>query len=519
MVKEPASLLLCIPNCEAPYGFDASMNFNGVCMAVYIDYGRMDGLSKKELGIVEKRKSGESVRVMLYSSKRGWSPLELNVPVEQYPIGVKLSGDQRYGLLVTETSESGVFLHLFQIDGGSMRQIFEGKRISVASIAFSPCSNWIVWTGLEGSVTRVNSTHSSLFACGCDSEYIKISADTLILSCGFLDPHTVWVTEQRGVTVQPSRLYSIAAATWTSLLSKAPITSMSATRTSSLTCYATESLTRFPQVVANAHSLALPVSLGAESVQASAWQHPSDPALVGVTYSLPPSSNRYIVYLHGGPAMAVGGVRKLGLDDFFLPLLASGFRILSFAYRGSAGLGDAWAQASIGSQGVVDLADVQSVVSVLGESVAAVVGGSYGGFLTLHAFACMQKIPCFVALYPYVSSRGCAAESGDFAWEAEYTGVGVLNAFPVPPACLNPDVIPKLYALKDFSRPLLLLHGDCDSVCPVSQSRTARNILLQRGFTNVELVVYRGEGHGLRDLGVRKDCASRVLQFIQRHQK
>ena len=221
--------------------------------------------------------------------------------------------------------------------------------------------------------------------------------------------------------------------------------------------------------------------------------------------------------------MAVSPFRRslLESNDWFLPLVTDGgFDVLTIAYKGTLGFGDDYSQSSIGRQGVADLQDVIDTVSDLertGRSISGIAGSSYGGFLSLHAYCCLQeKVPKFVSIYPYISSRGCAAETGDFGWESEYCGVAEENQWPVPRECMQPDIVPKLYQLETFDRPLLLLHGDSDNVCPVSQSRQAFNILRQRGAgDNVQLVIYRGEGHGFRDRSVRQDCILRVTDFLR----
>lgn len=209
-------------------------------------------------------------------------------------------------------------------------------------------------------------------------------------------------------------------------------------------------------------------------------------------------------------------------SDWLLPLIAKGkFDILSLAYSGSLGFGDQFSQSVIGHQGAEEIDDIIDAVNEIrasGRSVAGIFGGSYGGYLSLHAYcsphAALRSIPRFAALYPYISSRGCAAETGDFAWEAEYTGVDSENVWPIPNECLQPDVLPHLYQA-DVTRPLMLFHGDSDNVCPLSQSKQTFNILRQRGAKdNVSLTVYKGESHGFRDPEIRSDCIERIISFF-----
>jgi dipeptidyl aminopeptidase/acylaminoacyl peptidase len=166
-----------------------------------------------------------------------------------------------------------------------------------------------------------------------------------------------------------------------------------------------------------------------------------------------------------------------------------------------------------------DIIDAVSELRSSGRFVAGIFGGSYGGYLSLHAYCStnteLKSVPRFVALYPYISSRGCAAETGDFAWEAEYTGVNSENIWPIPSECVQPDVLPHLYEA-DVTRPLMLFHGDSDNVCPLSQSKQTFNILRQRGAKdNISLTVYKGEGHGFRDPEIRSHCIERIISFFK----
>jgi dipeptidyl aminopeptidase/acylaminoacyl peptidase len=222
------------------------------------------------------------------------------------------------------------------------------------------------------------------------------------------------------------------------------------------------------------------------------------------------------IYLHGGPAMEVSALRKS--VDYFDPILSQGLRVLCISYAGSLSFGDEYAKEVIGAQGRRDLCDVEETIKAFPGKIACVFGGSYGGFLSLHAFCKipLNHVPCFAALYPYVSSRGCASESGDFAWEQEYTGSKTVNEWPIPKKCLDPDVVPLLYSADVVEKPLLLLHGDKDDVCPLSQSQVVFHILRQRGNDKVELVKFAGEGHGFKK-SVKKISMEKISNFIKKH--
>ena len=63
--------------------------------------------------------------------------------------------------------------------------------------------------------------------------------------------------------------------------------------------------------------------------------------------------------------------------------------------------------------------------------------------------------------------------------------------------------------------PLLVLHGDVDSVVPVQQSRCSRE-RVQTAGGQVELHVYAGEGHGFRQAANQLDEYRRLEDFLAR---
>lgn len=379
---------------------------------------------------------------------------------------------------------------------------------------------FLTWIGHEMTVSRPNSTHPRVFCMSLSdfSTTCVSDAGDLVISSGFFSgSNELWFTVQSGVEV--SRTIRVECSTFVEKCENGPaIVGNSAT----LKFFKTESLTAYPSI-SNAMTetcIDLPVSLPALALTTKVWKHGMRKYLEGVIYSVrtPESGMRpLILHLHGGPAMAVPPFRKTLLEstDWFLPLVMKGFDILSITYSGSFGFGDEFAQASIGTQGKTDLADVDAVIDVFGSRVNGIMGGSYGGFLCMHAFSTWKFpfVPKFIALYPYISSRNCAAETGDFLWESEYCGVDGLNIFPVPNACMQPDVVPHLYTA-NVELPLLLFHGDADDVCPISQSKQIFHILRQRGSTMVSLVTYLGEGHGFKQPANRKDCIDRIIKFL-----
>ncbi|CAK0843000.1 unnamed protein product [Prorocentrum cordatum] len=201
-------------------------------------------------------------------------------------------------------------------------------------------------------------------------------------------------------------------------------------------------------------------------------------------------------------------------------------------------------------------------------------GGSYGGYLTLRA---MSEVPerfgAGVALYGFVHNRWMTYEGGDFTWEDEYLvpppqeAAGAcfemeLVEQEVPAAVLaaaaaaaaesasqgprrsftgrsrassgdsgararaaSSDIwpLPKEMEASDnfnglhrISSPLLLMHGEKDDICPLSQSQVAFHMLEKLGVPT-GLVVYPGEGHGFDQPEHQQDRDRRMLAWFTEH--
>ena len=61
--------------------------------------------------------------------------------------------------------------------------------------------------------------------------------------------------------------------------------------------------------------------------------------------------------------------------------------------------------------------------------------------------------------------------------------------------------------------PLLLAHGDADTVVPLNQSEEFYRVLRARG-ANVSLVIYKDEGHGWSRRETRLDAYGQMEQWF-----
>jgi dipeptidyl aminopeptidase/acylaminoacyl peptidase len=76
------------------------------------------------------------------------------------------------------------------------------------------------------------------------------------------------------------------------------------------------------------------------------------------------------------------------------------------------------------------------------------------------------------------------------------------------------------YQADKIHTPLLLIHGEKDSACPVIEAKKMFSAL-KRLDGDAELAIYAGEGHvpGTWALANATDATERMLDFLARHMK
>lgn len=225
-----------------------------------------------------------------------------------------------------------------------------------------------------------------------------------------------------------------------------------------------------------------------------------------------------VVYVHGGPHLQYGNMLFHELQW----LAAQGYVVAYANPRGSKGYGEAHTKAIKGNWGGPALADVEAVVDEAVQrgyadpNKTAIIGGSYGGYLTAWAIGHTDRFACAIA-DRLVNDLPSMAGTCDFPWShgTYYKG----NAWNDPSDLWHHS--PLAYAGK-INTPLLLVHSDGDLRCPVSQAEELFAALrLQR--KPVEFVRYPAEtSHGLSRNGppdMRLDRLQRNLAWLDKHLK
>ena len=247
---------------------------------------------------------------------------------------------------------------------------------------------------------------------------------------------------------------------------------------------------------------------------------------------LPPDfdpSQRYplVLDIHGGPNGA--------FYDSFVPwqqvLATHGYLTLAVNPRGSSTYGDDFMMAVVGDWGGEDYLDLMAAVDeaasrpYVDESRMGIHGYSYGGYMTSWTVghtnrfkAAVVGAPC-IDLFTMYGTSDIGISFGEVQWGSSLEAVLqegrggmeqlVTQLLQRSPIAYAPQV----------ETPVLLLHGDADARCPISQSE-AYFTMLKRLGKEVEFVRFPGGSHGFPRMGhpkLREEYLARVLGWFEKH--
>ncbi len=227
-------------------------------------------------------------------------------------------------------------------------------------------------------------------------------------------------------------------------------------------------------------------------------------------------SNPAVVMAHGGPS----GQWTDGFTREAAYFADHGYVVIRPNVRGSTGYGKAFEDLNNLDWGGGDLRDLVAAADYLvasgyvARSKIAVLGGSYGGYLTLAALAFTpERWAAGVDLFG-ISSLVTLARTTDPHLMPYLTRE---MGDPATHEALLRERSPLLQAER-IRAPLLILQGDNDPRVPLAESRQiADAVRRHRGV--VEMEIYRGEGHGFHKLEDQLDAMRRAVEFLDRYVK
>ncbi|MFZ0298838.1 MAG: S9 family peptidase [Candidatus Sulfotelmatobacter sp.] len=200
-----------------------------------------------------------------------------------------------------------------------------------------------------------------------------------------------------------------------------------------------------------------------------------------------------VLSIHGGP-------ETQELPTFhsdFQALLSQGIAVFAPNIRGSAGFGKDFVNLDNGPLRVNAIRDVKDTVDYLVRAGLAdskrvgIMGGSYGGYMTMAALATYPELFAAGAdMYGIVSFETFFKNTEP--WMAAVSKLEFGD--PETQASLLRDLSP-IHKADRIRAPTLILHGDHDTNVPLSEARQMAEALKKNGVS-VQLVIFPGEGHG-----------------------
>jgi dipeptidyl aminopeptidase/acylaminoacyl peptidase len=224
--------------------------------------------------------------------------------------------------------------------------------------------------------------------------------------------------------------------------------------------------------------------------------------------------NAAIVYIHGGPTGQTTNI----FNRFIQYAVNQGYMVLAPNYRGSTGYGKEFQQADLFDMGGGDLQDVLAGVDWIKQTghldpkKIAVMGGSYGGYMTMMAVTKAPEVwAAGVAIVPFVNWFTEIENEDPELQQSDRATMGD----PVKDKALLEDRSP-INFIDQIKAPLLLLAGGHDPRCPKSETLQVVDAIKKRGGT-VDYKIYDNEGHGFARVENQIDAYKRVADFLLAH--
>ena len=245
------------------------------------------------------------------------------------------------------------------------------------------------------------------------------------------------------------------------------------------------------------------------------------PALVTARQDLREAGNAPLIVIpHGGPESH----DRFGFDWMAQYFASRGNVVLQPQFRGSSGFGHAHNVAGEGEWGGKMQSDLDDGVlhlidkGLVNADRICIVGASYGGYAALAAGAFSPDMyKCVAAFAPVTdlrrtlrrerSTRGRNSWVIDY-WERQF---GAEASEKEMLGTISP-----VFHAEAFEAPVLLIHGEKDTVVHIDQSKVMDKALRKAG-KDVEFVRLKGEDHWLTQEETRIETLRLLAAFIEEH--
>ncbi|AZH25033.1 S9 family peptidase [Haloplanus aerogenes] len=221
-----------------------------------------------------------------------------------------------------------------------------------------------------------------------------------------------------------------------------------------------------------------------------------------------------VVDVHGGPESQ----RRPSFGRVKQYLLSRGYAVFEPNVRGSTGYGKAYTHLDDVEKRMDSVADLKAGVDWLHDHPAvdpdriAVMGASYGGFMTLAALTAYPDIwAAGVDIVGIANFVTFLENTGDWRRELREAEYGSLAEDREMLESISP-----INHVEDIAAPLFVLHGENDPRVPVSEAHRIVEGAREAGVPVRELV-FEDEGHGFTKLENRIEAYSAIVEFLDTH--
>ncbi len=221
-----------------------------------------------------------------------------------------------------------------------------------------------------------------------------------------------------------------------------------------------------------------------------------------------------VTIVHGGPAAA--SRPSFAGPSLRTALLQRGWAVFYPNPRGSFGQGERFTAANIRDFGYGDLRDILAGIDAaeraapIDDARLGIQGGSYGGFMTMWTVTQTNRFKAGVASAGVSDWLSYYGENGIDAWMLPYFGGSVYDD-PAVYARSSP-----INFIKNVHTPVFAYVGELDIECPAPQTQEFWHALKTLGVPT-SIMIYPGEGHGLRDPKNAQDALDRTLAWFDRY--
>lgn len=246
----------------------------------------------------------------------------------------------------------------------------------------------------------------------------------------------------------------------------------------------------------------------------SIWYESFDGRRIHANIYRPPGEPRgVVVYLHGGPESQ----DRPEFKPLVAALLMAGYIVAAPNYRGSTGYGKTFVHLDDVEKRWDAIKDVEAFAKWLAEQgiVAkrpCVMGGSYGGYLTLMALAAAPHLwSCGVEIVGIFNLVTFLERTAPWRRKYRETEYGYLDK--------HRDILTQLSPathVEKIEAPLMIIHGANDIRVPVYEAEQLAQRLKELG-RRVEVIILPDEGHTISKVENRIKVYTEVVAFLRQH--